>query len=291
MPWGHVAAKWWGRRDVRPVLSVHGWMDNAAAFDRLIPLLPQHVGYLAIDLPGHGRSSHYPAGMTYSTIDFLHTIELIRTQLGWQRVSLLAHSMGSQISFLYASIWPDVPDMVVGIDVLTPVHRTNERAIKDMRHQVKHVLIEGGRTATQSPPPCFTLAELVERMVKGTRGSVTAETAPLLLERSIRPSPDDNDKFYFSRDGRLKAINYIALDNDLTLEMARAIRVPYLFVKASQAPYFESKQRFEETVAVMQSTNPLFRLVRVDGKHHILLTDPTAISEEIGAWVRQHRPE
>lgn len=25
VPWGHIAGKWWGPTDVRPVLSMHGW--------------------------------------------------------------------------------------------------------------------------------------------------------------------------------------------------------------------------------------------------------------------------
>lgn len=25
VPWGHVAAKWWGPQDKRPILVLHGW--------------------------------------------------------------------------------------------------------------------------------------------------------------------------------------------------------------------------------------------------------------------------
>lgn len=28
-PWGHVAGKWWGPKNVRPIVSLHGWQDNA----------------------------------------------------------------------------------------------------------------------------------------------------------------------------------------------------------------------------------------------------------------------
>lgn len=63
VPWGIVAGKWYGDRDQQPVLALHGWQDNAGTFDKLIPLLPACVPILAIDLPGHGLSSHYPTGM------------------------------------------------------------------------------------------------------------------------------------------------------------------------------------------------------------------------------------
>lgn len=52
VPWGHVAGKWYGDRSKQPVLAMHGWQDNAGTFDRLVPLLPQYISVLCIDLPG-----------------------------------------------------------------------------------------------------------------------------------------------------------------------------------------------------------------------------------------------
>jgi hypothetical protein len=25
LPWGHVAGKWWGPKDVQPIVTLHGW--------------------------------------------------------------------------------------------------------------------------------------------------------------------------------------------------------------------------------------------------------------------------
>lgn len=53
VPWGHVSGKWYGNQDDQPILALHGWLDNAGSFDRLIPLLPQKFPVLCIDLPGN----------------------------------------------------------------------------------------------------------------------------------------------------------------------------------------------------------------------------------------------
>ena len=50
-----VAAIEWGADGARPVLALHGWLDNAASFARLATLLDR-LHLVAIDLPGHGRS-------------------------------------------------------------------------------------------------------------------------------------------------------------------------------------------------------------------------------------------
>lgn len=57
--------KWWGGRGRQPLIALHGWQDNAGTFDGIGSLLPSDISMLAIDFPGHGRSSHYPKGQSY----------------------------------------------------------------------------------------------------------------------------------------------------------------------------------------------------------------------------------
>ncbi|KAH0616826.1 hypothetical protein JD844_028240, partial [Phrynosoma platyrhinos] len=77
VPWGHIAAKAWGSPQGRPVLCLHGWMDNADSFSKLIPLLPKDCYYMAIDFAGHGLSSHRPAGCPYYLIDYVSDVRRV----------------------------------------------------------------------------------------------------------------------------------------------------------------------------------------------------------------------
>lgn len=32
VPWGKIQAKWWGPKDQRPVLTLHGWQVSISAY-------------------------------------------------------------------------------------------------------------------------------------------------------------------------------------------------------------------------------------------------------------------
>jgi alpha-beta hydrolase superfamily lysophospholipase len=51
--------------------AVHGLLDNAGSFEPLVQLLPPGHVLTCLDLPGHGRSSHLPAGTNYHLLDTL----------------------------------------------------------------------------------------------------------------------------------------------------------------------------------------------------------------------------
>lgn len=36
VPWGHIACKWWGSKDIQPIICLHGWQDNAGRLDFLL---------------------------------------------------------------------------------------------------------------------------------------------------------------------------------------------------------------------------------------------------------------
>ena len=71
-----------------PLLSLHGWMDNAGTWDTLAPLLPRNISLVAIDFPGHGFSSFMPLGTGSIFIHLVLAIERVVQHFGWQEVSL-----------------------------------------------------------------------------------------------------------------------------------------------------------------------------------------------------------
>jgi pimeloyl-ACP methyl ester carboxylesterase len=89
-----------------PLLALHGWLDNAASF---LPMAPLLTGYdlVALDMPGHGRSFHYPDDAEYSLFSTILDLLAAADTLGWERFAVLGHSMGGAIASLLAAAAPE----------------------------------------------------------------------------------------------------------------------------------------------------------------------------------------
>lgn len=290
VPWGHLSGKWWGPRDVRPVLALHGWQDNAGTFDNLIPRLPKHLSYLSLDLPGHGLSSRIPDGQFYSTANILHVINTIRHHYKWEKVSLMAHSMGSMISFQFSALFPGQCDLVIGLDALKPHHYKPTRIMESLPKIGDEFYRIDQRNQQKLQPPSYSYDDLIDRWVEATRSSITKEVAPILMKRAVAPSPDDPNKFYFTRDSRLKVFNFSIISQELSIEMAKRIQIPYMFVKAIHSPYYENKRYFDEVLQVLIDNNPKFEFHLVDGTHHFHLTKPSLVDKQISEFLLKYRP-
>ena len=115
-----MVAKCWGDPDAKPVLALHGWLDNAATFNRLAPLLTD-VRFISLDLMGHGLSAHRPASMPYYIWDNVQDLIVVADQLQLDTFTLLGHSMGASIATLFAGAFPQRVDKLVLIEGVAPM--------------------------------------------------------------------------------------------------------------------------------------------------------------------------
>jgi len=225
-----MAAKRWGDPVGQPVLALHGWLDNANTFDRLAPLLPE-LNLVALDFAGHGHSEHRPPGVHYHSFTDIQDVMAVAQQLGWDRFSLLGHSMGASISSELAAMFPSRIERSVLIDgfIATGGVTIAER-IGQNREAIEKMLSANDK-APKVYPDIETMAErvtqatdqtfdaaivLVRRGHKAVEGGVTWRTDPrirfptplrhtretinLLLEGSTAPAlllvAEEGDKWY-----------------------------------------------------------------------------------------------
>lgn len=115
----------------RPVLALHGYLDNAMSFRPLGDEL-QGVELWAIDLPGHGLSGALPTGDGWTLMQWLPLLGRLLDELDWPHYDLLGHSLGGVIAQMLGSVDRRIKTLV-SLDALGPVTDTDEGNLDRLR--------------------------------------------------------------------------------------------------------------------------------------------------------------
>ncbi|GAB0087340.1 probable serine hydrolase [Sergentomyia squamirostris] len=290
MPWGFVAGKWWGPPNIRPILVLHGWLDNLGSFERLIPLLPRDcISYLAVDLPGHGLSSHIPEGMCYKFLDYISLVHRIQQIYKWDTISLMGHSLGAIMCFVYAGIFSEKVDMVVAIDELQPYIKPYVAVdfLREMLDKTTPLILNHLTPALQ---PAQTLKQIVEKFTGGY-GFLTERDCKYLLERGSKKSPFHPGKFWVTSDVRLKIINLLSLSQEHCNDLARAIKCPIMQITAVESMDCADEVEIPPAMDVLKELNPNFEHHLVEGSHHVHLTNPERVAPKITNFILKCRKQ
>jgi len=176
-----MATKLWGNPHGKPTFALHGWLDNANTFDRLAPLLPE-LNLVAVDFAGHGLSDHRPPGVHYHSFTDIQDVMALAGQLGWEKFSLIGHSMGASISSELAATFPERIERSILIDgFIATGGVTMEERIGQNRQAIEKML-----TAHEKTPKVYPdTSTMVERVAQATDQTLAA--ASVLVERGHKP--------------------------------------------------------------------------------------------------------
>lgn len=258
LPHIELAAHLYGPEDGVPVIALHGWLDNAASFSRLAPLLPG-LRIVALDFAGHGHSDHRPAGGSYAVWDYAYDVLQVAEQFGWQRFSLLGHSMGAIVSVLLAAAMPERIERLALIDGLIPYTGEAETAPQKLGEALKAQLALAGK----SKPVYAEFARAVEARMRGV-GAVSREAAELLAQRGLMPVPGG---YTWRTDSRLTLPSPLRLTHAHAVAFARNLQCPVKLVLAQQGMLLA-----QPSLNQLLADLPI-EVAQLPGGHHLHLDD------------------
>lgn len=106
-----------GPSDAAPILFLHGWPEDASAWDDIIDLAADDHVCVSIDLPGIGDSRLMsPSGNKMFLARIVH--ELIE-RLGLRGLTLVGHDVGGMIAFAYLRQFTDLRAAII-MDTVIP---------------------------------------------------------------------------------------------------------------------------------------------------------------------------
>lgn len=259
-----LAARAIGPADGRPLLCVHGWLDNAASFE---PLGPRLAGYrvVALDLPGHGLSAHREPGNTYAFIDAVAAVAAARDALGWERCVLMGHSLGAAIVATLAGAQPTRAEALVLFDGLGPISEAPELAAERLGRALDEQRTKLGRRA-----PVYADAELAASRLAGSISRISIDAARTLCGRGLVAV---DGGVTWRSDPQVRWQSRLRLVEPQVLAFLRAISCPTLLVRPKDS-VFAGGPTTDARVAALADV----RVEETPGGHHVHLEDAQRVA-------------
>ncbi len=268
-PWYQIAAKAWGPETGAKVLAVHGWLDNAASFDLLAPLLPD-LRLVAIDLPGHGLSSHRAPGVAYHFVDYVADVIAVADGLGWDRFSFISHSLGAGVSSFVSAVQPERIERLVMIDGLGPYSADPAKAPE----QLTRSIMQMSGLADKCAPVYPDLNTMIEARVRV--GDLGHASARCLVERNSQACEEG---MRWTTDPRLTLASPVYLTEEQVLAHLSAIQAPALLINADQGT-ISRREGIELRYAAVAN----LQVKTLPGGHHLHMETAEPVAEEIRAF-------
>ena len=260
------AAKRWGNKKGQKILALHGWLDNAATFDHLAPLLPE-VDLVALDFPGHGFSAHRPRGIRYHYLDYVSDVIDVADALNWDRFTLMGHSLGAGIASISSGAITDRIDKLILIEGLGAMSRDPSEAPKFLAKSIAQM-----KTLTRKSPPVY---KQINDMIsaRASVGDMKRSSVEVLVNRG---TVQLEEGVAWRSDPRLKVTSPSYLTDEQVLAYLGAIQSPVLLILAENGIFSDKdylKRRCDKIQKLKQITLP--------GSHHLHLDDPVPVSNSI----------
>ena len=271
LPHMTLGARAWGPEDGKPVLALHGWLDNAATFDLIAPLL-KGVRLVCLDTPGHGLSDHRPPGVFYHFIDNITEVMLAADWLGWDKFNLMGHSMGAGLATLAAGSFPDRIERLALIEGIGPMSNQAKDAPGLIKEAHEHMAALAGKT-----PPRYKNPEqaLKARM---TSFPLAESGARILVNRGLKKS---GDIWEWTSDPRLTLRSRLRLTEDQVRAFLSEIACPTMLLLG------ESSQA--RKMAIITERQPFVSQLDVrtlPGGHHLHLEHPEEVAEAFNEFLQ-----
>ncbi|XP_030635815.1 serine hydrolase-like protein [Chanos chanos] len=283
VPWGEMRGRVWGPEQGRPVLCLHGWADNCGTFNTLIPLLPQDWRFVALDLTGHGFSSHRPEGVFYSFYSYVADIRRVIEALQWKRFSLIGHSMGGNVAGRISALYPEMVEALVLLDS----YGFYPTDMKEMNGCMRKGIDEMIQYEKEEKKERVYTYEKAKQRLMGANPYLSEQSAQILMERGV---VEAEGGVMFTRDFRINLTNIARTSLEETLYLQSKIQAPVLLVLADNG--------LDKIFAVPDGYADALRkgyqrgtVVTVQGDHHVHLNNPEVVAPIITDFLQKHTSE
>lgn len=255
----------WGNPAAPPLLLVHGGRDHCRNWDWLAQALRGEWHVIAPDLRGHG-DSQWSADGSYRMDTYVYDLAQLIHQQRLAPVTIVAHSLGGNISLRYAGIYPETVRKLVAIEGLGASPRiVAERAQLPLAERMRLWITEQREFSGRLPRRYPSVEDAFKRMQEENRHLSPAQ-ARHLTEHGVNQNEDGTFSWKF--DNYVRSWPAFDMATDEVATLWAAITCPALLVYGKESG----------------ASNPL-----VDGRAKHFRDVRVEVFERAGHWVHHDR--
>ncbi|MVF12490.1 alpha/beta hydrolase [Ketobacter sp. MCCC 1A13808] len=268
-----IAAKQWGDAEKPTILALHGWLDNAASFDRIAPLLTDYR-VVAMDFAGHGYSAHRPDGMRYHMLDNVDDAIGFADALELNTFILMGHSMGAGISSLLSGSFPERVEKLILIEGIG----TNTSEAENAPAILRTAVCDMKKASAKRKPIYETKDEAIAARTLAL-GGISFEASATLCSRGLHQVEAG---YTWRSDPRIKMSSAIRLTDSMVEAYLQALTMPVFLATGNQSFFAHS-----EVLQKRAGKVPHMQHVPLQGNHHLHLEPDTymPVYEAINAFL------
>ncbi len=243
----------WGNVDAPPLILQHGGRDHCRSWDWVAEELRRDWHVICPDLRGHGDSEWSPEGhygMDAMVYDFA---QLVQT-LGYEKVTIIAHSLGGGVATRFTGLFPDKVDKFVNIEGLgPPPHIRRQMEERGVGDRLRQWIDDKRKAAGRTPRKYATRRDAYERM-KEENSFLTDEQARHLTIHGTNRNEDGTWSWKF--DNYLNIWSVSDMPSGDLVSLWQAITCPVLMLwgknSFSQSPSIDGRIEYFPTARLVE---------------------------------------
>jgi len=215
----------WGNPDAPPLILQHGGRDHCRSWDWVAERLRKDWHVICPDLRGHGDSAWSPDG-SYPMESFVYDFAQLIHTLGYDEVTIVAHSLGGNIATRFTGLYPEKVRKLVNIEGLGPAPKV--RAAQEstpIGERMRGWITDKRKAAGRLPRRYATLDAALERM-KEENGFLSDEQARHLTIHGASRNEDGTWSWKF--DNYLRVVSAVDIPAQAMIDLWQAITCPVL---------------------------------------------------------------